>query len=269
MDTLVKGRRYSMPNAKTNSAVLCFSLFLCLFASLFVPPCCFLRGPCRAPELAKHLPSLSSTPCFVPPNLLKMNIRFLFALVVCFFATSAYGARSRPPARGNDDEFSQGGRAPPDVRAIDLALDEARLDDNDAVVDALKNIKMSHMKEMGEMMNEDEFKAAMKKIDSLSAKLEGSSGKERQDLHQQLHEAIGTLEDGKFIAMGLNEEDQDLHRALLREKHAIVIQLVDDDELQELSSSERQALMDRFEDVEIKMVSHMKDYFLNKAKSEL
>ena len=67
----------------------------------------------------------------------------------------------------------------------------------------------------------------------------------------------------------MDEDDRDVHRALLREKHAIVIQLVDDDELHELSDDDRDSLLSRFEEVEIKMVSHMKDYFLNKAKAEL
>ena len=102
-----------------------------------------------------------------------------------------------------------------------------------------------------------------------SNQLEGSTGEERTALHDQLHEAIQTLEDEKFISMGMTEADKDMHRSLLRLKHAIVIQLVDDDELKELNDDERAALMEKFEDVEIKMVSHMKDYFIAQAKAKL
>lgn len=174
------------------------------------------------------------------------------------------GQGGRPDGRAGDDS-----RAPPDIRALDLAIDEARLAEDDDVVKALTNIKRKHTRKMGDLMSDADAKQAMQEVDELSSKLVGTTGSERTELHQKLHAAIQQIEDEKFISMGFNEEDKEVHKALLREKHSIVIQLVDDDELRELSEQERSDLLNRFETVEIKMVAHMKDYFMAKAKAEL
>ena len=186
---------------------------------------------------------------------------FSLILALSFFV---HAVVSQPLGKPGDE-----GRAPPDIRALDLAIDEARLEDDSRVVQQLTLIKRKHSKDMGDLMNEESAVNAMREVDQLSSQLAGSTGDERAELHAKLHEAIQSIEDEKFISMGFSDEDKDVHRALLREKHGIVIQLVDDDELKELSSEEREELLERFEEVEIKMVSHMKDYFLSKAKADL
>ena len=59
------------------------------------------------------------------------------------------------------------GRAPPDIRALDLAIDEARLDEDDALKDALTTYKSDHMALMGKLLNKESSMAAMKQIDEL------------------------------------------------------------------------------------------------------
>lgn len=118
-------------------------------------------------------------------------------------------------------------------------------------------------------MTQAEAKEQMRKIEELSEQLAGSTGTDRSDVHQKLHEAISVLEDKKFISMGMGEADRDVHAQLLRDKHKVVIQLVDQDELHLLSEAEHEELLEQFEAIEIKIVMHMKDYFLAQAKQDL
>ena len=79
-------------------------------------------------------------------------------------------------AQPDGDGPGSNGRAPPDIRALDLAIDEARLDGNTELTRALTDLKTQHMSDMGALMKSDNSVEAMRQIDSLSAELVGSTG---------------------------------------------------------------------------------------------
>jgi hypothetical protein len=192
--------------------------------------------------------------------------RTYFLLLVVLFPALLLAAGGGERGEG---EPGSGSRSPPDIRALDLAIDDARLERETSLVTKLKEMRERHMEEMGNLMTRAEAKEQMQKIEDLSEQLAGSTGKERSDLHKKLHEAISLLEDEKFVSMGMGEADRNVHSQLLRDKHKVVIQLVDQDELHLLSKEEHEELLEQFEAIEIKIVMHMKDYFLAQAKRDL